>query len=91
MRLTAAEMELFEAACADRGNDAARELMNLFAVERGVDILLLLPSIPLGLLAELASHLWRAINHEHRKRTGCDLVLVDTSSTLSPRTGRGQG
>ncbi len=84
-------MELFEAACADHGNEAAQELVNLFAVDRGVDIVLLLPSIPLGLLTELASHLWRAINHEHRKRTGCDLVLVDASSTLSPRAGRGQG
>lgn len=70
-------MELFEAACTDRGNDAAQELMNLFAVERAIDIILLMPTIPIGLLAELASHLWRAVNHEHRKRTGCDLVFVD--------------
>lgn len=91
MRLTTAEMELFEAACADHGNDAAQELMNLFAVERGVDILLLLPTIPIGLLSELAGNLWRAINHEHRKRTGCDLVVVEdgTPATLSPRAGRG--
>ncbi len=91
MRLTAAEMELFEAACADHGNEAAQELMNLFAVDRGIDIVLMLPTIPLGLLSELAGSLWRAINYEHRKRTGCDLVLVDErpSATLSPRTGRG--
>jgi hypothetical protein len=79
MRLSAAEMELFEAACRDRSNDAAQELMNLFAVERGIDIILMMPTIPMGLLGELAGHLSRAVNYEHRKRTGCDLVLVDES------------
>jgi len=78
MRLSIHEMELFEAACADHGNDAAQELMNLFAVERAIDVLLQFPSIPFGLLADLASHLWRAVNHEHRKRTGSDLVFVET-------------
>ena len=78
MRLTAKEMELFEAACADHRNDAAQELLNVFAVERAVDVLLQLPTVPLGLLADLASHLWRAVNHKHRKRTGSDLVFVDS-------------
>jgi hypothetical protein len=77
MRLTIQEMDLFDAGCGDPGNAAAQELLNLFAVENGVDVILLLPSIPLGLLAEIVSHLWRAINCEHRKRTGCDLVYVD--------------
>jgi hypothetical protein len=81
MRLTIEEMELFEAACADRGNDAAQELLNVFAVERGIDVLPHLPTVPLGLLADLASHLWRAVNHEHRKRTGSDLVFVDNAVT----------
>ena len=77
MRLNVQEMDLFDAGCRDPGNEAAQELLNLFAVENGVDVILLLPSIPLGLLAEIVSHLWRAINCEHRKRTGCDLVYVD--------------
>ncbi|HEV8660983.1 MAG TPA: hypothetical protein VGS96_20455 [Thermoanaerobaculia bacterium] len=79
MRLTTREMELFEAACADHRNDAAQELLNVFAAERAVDVLLHLPTVPLGLLADLASHLWRAVNHEHRKRTGSDLVFLDNS------------
>lgn len=79
MRLTPHEMELFEAACGDIGNDAAQELLNVFAVECSIDVLLLLPSVPLGLVAELVAHLWRAINHEHRKRTGCDLIFVDNA------------
>jgi hypothetical protein len=79
MKLTIHEMDLFEAACTDLGNEAAQELLNVFAVENGVDVLLLLPSIPLGLLADMVSHLWRAINLEHRKRTGCDLIFVDNA------------
>ena len=77
MRLTTQEMELFEAACSDPGNDAAQELLNVFGVDRSLDVILEFPSLPLGIVAELVNHLWRAINHEHRKRTGCDLVFVD--------------
>ncbi len=77
MRLTPEEMDLFHAACADPRNEAAQELLNLFAADHPIDVLLQLPSVPLGLLAELVSHLWRAINAEHRRRTGCDLVFVD--------------
>ena len=77
MKLTPEEMDLFYAACADNKNEAAQELLNLFAVERPIDVLLQLPTVPLGLLAEIVSHLWRAINAEHRKRTGCDLIFID--------------
>jgi len=77
MRLTSMEMQLLVAACADHANDAARELLNLFAAEHAEDVMLLIPTVPLGLLAEITAHLWRAVNYEHRKRTGCDLVFVD--------------
>lgn len=77
MRLTSVEMQLLASACADHGNDAAQELLNLFAVQAADELLMLIPTIPLGLLAEITAHLWRAVNHEHRKRTGCDLVLVE--------------
>jgi hypothetical protein len=77
MKLTPEEMDLFHAACADLGNEPAQELLNLFAVERPLDVLIQLPTVPLALLAELVSHLWRAINTEYRKRTGCDLIFVD--------------
>lgn len=77
MRLTPEEMDLFHAACADPRNEAAQELLNLFAVEHPIEIVLQLPSVPLGLLAELVSYLWRAINLEHRRRTGCDLIVID--------------
>ncbi len=80
MKLTPEEMDLFHAACADLRNEAAQELLNVFAVDRPMDVLLLLPTVPLGLLSEMVSHLWRAINHEHRRRTGCDLVYVDNAA-----------
>lgn len=77
MKLTPEEMDLFHAACGDPRNQAAQDLLNLFAVERPLDVLIQLPTVPLGLLAELVSCLWRAINNEYRKRTGCDLVFID--------------
>ena len=81
MRLNSVEMQLLAAACSDHGNDAAQELLNLFAVQAADELLMLLPTIPLGLLSEITAHLWRAVNYEHRKRTGCDLVLVDSVAT----------
>lgn len=80
MKLTCEEMELFAAACRDLRNEAAQELLNVFAVEQSMDVLVLLPTIPLGLFAELVAHLARAINDEHRKRTGCDLVFIDAEA-----------
>lgn len=80
MKLTIEEIDLFDAACHDPGNEAAQELLNVFAAEQSIDVLLMLPSVPLGMLAELVSHLWRAIDREHRKRTGCDLVFVDDAA-----------
>ena len=77
MRLTPEEMDLFHAACADPRNEAAQELLNLFAVEQPIEVVIQLPSVPLGLLAEIVSQLWHAINIEHRKRTGCDLIVID--------------
>jgi hypothetical protein len=77
MRLTSVEMQLLAAACADNANDAAQELLNLFAVQAADELLLLIPTIPLALLAEITAQLWRAVNHEHRKRTGCDVVFVE--------------
>jgi hypothetical protein len=77
MRLTPEEMDLFHAACADQRNRAAQDLMNVFAVEQPIEVLLQLPTVPLGILAELVTNLWNAINAEHRRRTGCDLIVVD--------------
>ncbi|HSP34368.1 MAG TPA: hypothetical protein VLU46_08640 [Thermoanaerobaculia bacterium] len=77
MRLTSGEMQLLVGACADHGNDAAQQLLNLFAVQAADELLILIPTIPIGLLAEITAHLWRAVNHEYRKRTGCDLVFVE--------------
>ena len=82
MKLTPEEMELFHAACGDSANEAAQELLNLFAVEQPIEILLALPTVPLAILADLVSRLWHAINAEHRRRTGCDLVFVEDTAQL---------
>ena len=81
--LNVEEVDLFDGGCRDRGNWAAQELLNLFGVESGVDVILLLPSLPPVLLEECASQLWAAINCEHRKRTGCDLVYVRDDAAVA--------
>ena len=68
MRLSDEEMELFEAACADVHNDAAQELINLFGAESAIRILELMVTVPIGILVDVVTHLWYAINFELRRR-----------------------
>lgn len=74
MRLSPEEMELFEASCRDAENVHAQELLNVFGAERALDVLKHMPTIPLGLLVDIISHLWRAMNHEMRRRGGGELT-----------------
>ena len=64
MRLSPDDMHLFERACANTGNVHAQELLNFFAVESAIDVLDNLAFAPLGILADLIAHLWRAVEHE---------------------------
>jgi len=57
-------MKLFERACANAGNLHAQELLNFFAAESARDVLENLALAPLGILADLIVHLWRAVEHE---------------------------
>ncbi len=68
MRLSPDEMELFEAGCRDQTNVHAQELLNVFGAERALEVLTQLSLVPLGLLIEIVSHLWHALNHEIRRR-----------------------
>ncbi|HUP44162.1 MAG TPA: hypothetical protein VM779_01485 [Thermoanaerobaculia bacterium] len=61
MRLDRDEMLLFEAACADPGNLPAQELLNVFGAETAARVLESMPGVPLGLFADLVSHIWQAI------------------------------
>jgi hypothetical protein len=73
VRLSPQEMDLFEASCRDAGNMHAQELLNVFGAERALEVLHQMPTIPLGLLVDIVSHLWHAMNHEMRKR-GRDFI-----------------
>ena len=64
MRLASEDLRLFEIACADPENVHARELLNLFAVETAADVLEQLSVAPLGIMADLFAHLWRAVEKE---------------------------
>lgn len=68
MRLSEEEMELFNAACTDPHNAFAQELMNVFGSEQAFQILDHMPTVPLGLLVDVISHLWKALNHELQRR-----------------------
>ena len=68
MRLSDEEMGLFEAACADPGNDAAQELINLFGAESAIEIMDRMVTVPIGILIDVITHLWYAINFELRRQ-----------------------
>jgi hypothetical protein len=67
MRLDRDEMLLFEAACADPGNLAAQELLNVFGVENAERVLENMPGVPLGLFTDLVGHIWQAIEEARRR------------------------
>jgi hypothetical protein len=64
MRLTPDDMHLFETACGNSANIHAQELLNFFAVETADEVLAQLSFAPLGILADLIAHLWRAVERE---------------------------
>jgi hypothetical protein len=64
MRLSPDDMRLFEKACTNELNLHAQELMNFFAVGTAGQVLEQLGNAPLGILADLIAHLWRAVELE---------------------------
>jgi hypothetical protein len=67
MRLDREEMSLFESACGDAGNTHAQELMNVFGAESALTVLERMPTVPLGLFADLVGHVWRAIDEAKQR------------------------
>lgn len=67
MRLDREEMSLFESACSDEGNIHAQELMNVFGAESAMMVLDRMPTVPLGLFADLVGHVWRAIEEAKQR------------------------
>jgi len=68
MRLSDKEMDLFNSACGDPHNVFAQELVNVFGSEEAFKILDHMPTVPLGLLVDVISHLWKALNYELQRR-----------------------
>jgi hypothetical protein len=64
MKLASDDMRLFKIACADPENIHAQELLNVFAVETADEVLDQLSVAPLGVMADLFTHLWRAVERE---------------------------
>ena len=62
--MTAGQLALFEAGCANPDNTDAQALLNVFAVEEAVDVLERIPAAPLNILVALAAHFWRAVKFE---------------------------
>ena len=78
MKLSADQIELFEAGCRNRENDAAQELLNVFGVAQAREVLDRLPSVPVEILSDLASHFWQAMDHEAKRR-----VLLDSKKRVA--------
>jgi hypothetical protein len=68
MRMSPEEMDLFSAACADPENRHAQDLLNLFGADQALQILEQMPTIPLGLFVDVATHVWHALHYEARRR-----------------------
>ena len=64
MRLSGEELRLFMGACDDRENIHAQELMNVFGVESGTEVLRAVHHAPIGIFIDVVSHIWYAILHE---------------------------
>lgn len=76
MRMSAEEMDLFSAACRDPENQHAQDLLNVFGAEQALEILEQMPSIPLGLFVDVATHIWHALHFEALRR-GMDGLKID--------------
>lgn len=68
MRLAGEELNLFTAACADVQNIHAQELMNVFGVDNGREVLIQVNHAPIGIFVDMVQHIWYAILHEASRR-----------------------
>ena len=67
MKLSPEDMRTFEQACADRGNRAAEQLVNVFGAASAAEIVAQLNEIPAPLHEELAKQVQEAINEQKRR------------------------
>lgn len=68
MMLSPTEMRLFEDACANRENQPAASLLNLFGAAKASEILTQVAGVPVTIRAELMDHMRKAIEEQRRFR-----------------------
>lgn len=67
MRLTTDETRVFEAACADRQNLFAQELLNVFAASTAAAVLRHIATAPIGFHEALVRHIRQAIDEQKQR------------------------
>ena len=67
MNLSTEDLRTFELACADPGNRAAEQLVNVFGVAAAAEIIAQLNTVPETLHDELAKKVQEAINEQRRR------------------------
>lgn len=67
MKLSTEELRTFEQACKDSGNRPAQELVNVFGVASGAEIVGQLLHVPPGLSEELLKQIREAIDEQKRR------------------------
>ena len=77
MRLSDEEMALLDAACANPDNIHGQNLLNVFGAERAIEIVERMPTIPIGIVVDVVSHLWMALSFEAKRLGIPDFALVE--------------
>lgn len=67
MQLSTDERRVFEAACGDRNNMAAQELMNVFGASTASAVLAQVVAAPKGFHDALVRHIWQAIDEQKQR------------------------
>ena len=67
MRLSSDELALLNAACADRNNRKAQELLNVLGTSSAEEIVRQIASLPPELQADVAVHVREAIDEQKRR------------------------
>jgi len=67
MLLSLDEIALLTAACADRNNQKAVELVNLLGTDSGVEMVRLVRALPREMRLEIEQQVHEAINEQKRK------------------------
>ena len=68
MRITTEELALFTAACADRNNARAQDVVNVLGTPSAAEIVQLIASLPPEVRRDLEKHVQEAIDEQRRRR-----------------------